>query len=100
MPRPWWPRRRIDTGCAIEIEQTHDFFHAHLALDGDVEIQPGDRVRVHGAPVRVEFGQRLLERRTATIERANGLTRAWTRALGFFRLDDLYEVTFTPERTL
>jgi hypothetical protein len=93
-------RRTIDTPCAIEIEQTHDFFHAHLALDDDIEIRPGDRVRVHGAPIRIEFGQKLVERRIATIERADGLTRAWTRLMGFFRLDDLYEVSFTPERTL
>ncbi|MBS0277420.1 MAG: hypothetical protein JSR81_07355, partial [Proteobacteria bacterium] len=47
--------RTIEMPCTIEIEQTHDHFHAHLALDGDIPIGPGDRVQVHGAPVRIAF---------------------------------------------
>jgi hypothetical protein len=84
--------------CTIDIEQSHDFFHAHVVLDGDVDIRPGDRVLVHGAPVRIAFGQRLVERRLATVERANWMARAWTRFAARFQLGELYEVSFTPGR--
>jgi hypothetical protein len=96
-----WPRRRtIDLPCTIEIEQTADFFYAHLTLDEDIEIQPGDRVLVHGEPIRMAFGESLRERRIATVERANSLGRAWTRFAARFQLGELYEVSFTPGRTL
>jgi hypothetical protein len=95
-----WGRRTIEMPCTIEIEQTHDFFHAHLTLEQEIEIRPGDRVRVHGEPVRIAFGQKLLERRTATVERANWLDRAWTRLTARLELSELYEVSFTPRRVL
>ena len=92
--------RRIQTPCTIEIEQTHDNFHAHLALDGNIQIGPGDRVQVHGAPIRVAFGQKLVERRVATVVRANWLERLWTKLSARFEMKELYEVSFTPRRTL
>lgn len=92
--------RTIEMPCTIEIEQTHDHFHAHLALDGDIPIGPGDRVQVHGAPVRIAFGQKIVERRWATVIRANWLERAWTKLTARFALKDLYEVSFTPRRIL
>lgn len=95
-----WTRRRIETPCTIEIEQTPDFFHAHLTLDQDIELQPGDRVLVQGDPVRIAFGQKRLERRMATVERANWLDRAWTRLIARLELTELYEVSFTPRRSL
>ena len=91
--------RRIQTPCTIEIEQTHDNFHAHLALDGNIQIGPGDRVQVHGAPIRVAFGQKLVERRVATVVRANWLERLWTKLSARFEMKELYEVSFTPRRT-
>jgi len=90
--------RTIETSCTIEIEQTQDCFHAHLALDGEIEIAPGDRVWVHGEPVRLAFGERRIERRRATVLRAGGLRRAWTRLRSRFELKELYEVSFTPRR--
>jgi hypothetical protein len=71
-----------------------------LALDGDIEIQPGDRVQVHGAPFRLAFGQKLVERRHATVRRAGWLARGWTKLSARFHLTELYEVSFTPERVL
>jgi hypothetical protein len=90
--------RAFVTPCSIEIEQTHEFFHAHLSLDGDVEIGPGDRVQLHGAPLRVRFGEKLSERRMATIHQANWLRRAWTKLTARFELQELYEVSFTDKR--
>ncbi len=92
--------RSFETPCTIEIEQTHDHFHAHLALDGDISIGPGDKVRVHGEPIRLAFGQKIQERRQATVVRAGWMLRLWTRFAGRFALQELYEVSFTPRRTL
>ncbi len=86
---------RFDTPCRIEIEHTNEHLHAHVELDGDVSIAPGDKVRVHGAAVRVPFGGRLVERRMATITRATALGRAWTRLRARFELTELYELSFT-----
>jgi len=88
----------FQTGCTIEVEQTPEFFHAHVELDGDIEIGPGDKVRVHGAPVQIAFGQRRVERRTATVERATWWQRHWIKFTARFELTELYEVSFTPRR--
>lgn len=88
-------RARFDTPCTIEVEHTDAHLHAHVELDGDVAINPGDRVRVHGAPVRVRFGERMTERRTATVTRANLFERAWTRIKGDFDITEMYEITFS-----
>ncbi len=90
----------LEIPCTLEIEQTHDSFHAHLVLDGDIAIQPGDRVLVHGEPIHMVFGEKLCERRHATVTRAGLLRRAWTRFAARFSLQELYEVSFTPRRTL
>lgn len=91
-------RRVLDVGCTVEIEQTHDNFHAHLVLDGDIAIHPGDRVLLHGAPIRLAFGEKRRERRRATVTRASWLRRAWTRLAARFDLQELYEVSFTSRR--
>lgn len=89
------PRASFDTPCRIAIEQSEEHFHAHVELAGDIAIHPGDRVRVHGAPIRVAFGQSVIHDRTATVTRAGPLLRAWTRLAGYFDLAELYEVSFT-----
>jgi hypothetical protein len=91
-------RRSIDLPCTLEIEQTHEFFHAHLVLDQDVSIGPGDKVTVHGAPVQVRFGERLIERRQATVQFAGWLDRLWTKMIARFQLQELYEVSFSDKR--
>lgn len=88
-------RTRFDTPCTIEIEHSNEFFHAHVELDGDIAIHPGDRVRVHGAAIRVPFGGKLVERRTATVTRATALERAWTRLKSRIEITELYEVSFS-----
>ena len=88
----------FDTACRIEIEQSPEHFHAHVELAGNVEIQPGDQVRVHGAPIMVGFGEKRVFDRHATVRRAGLLRRAWTKFTGNFELAELYEVSFTPGR--
>lgn len=88
----------FDTACRIEIEQTAEQFHAHVRLAGDIELQPGDQVQVHGAPIRVDFGQSIAIDRMATVTRAGPLSRLWIKLAAYFDLTELYEVSFTPGR--
>lgn len=88
----------FDAPCRIEVEQSAEHFHAHVELDGDIEIYPGDRVRVHGDPIMVAFGESVILHRNATVRRAGMLRRAWTKFAGHFEMAELYEVSFTPGR--
>ncbi len=98
IPFPLIGRSRETMLCTIDIEHTESSLHAHVELDGEVAIMPGDRVRVHGAPIRIAFGQRMVLRRSATVERAGWIERAWTKFAAGFGLSELYEVSFTPGR--
>jgi hypothetical protein len=98
IPIPFLVRRRQITPCVIEIEHSEASLHAHVNLVNEIALRPGDRVRVHGAPIRVRFGERLTLRREATVERAGWLERQWTRLAARFSLGELYEVSFTPGR--
>ena len=91
-------RKSFDVPCTVEIEQTSETLHAHVILDGDIDIKPGDEVRVHDAPTSVEFGQRLVVRRTATIVRGGPLDRLRARIEGYLELTELYEVSFSDGR--
>jgi hypothetical protein len=97
---PFISRRSQDLACTIEIEHTERSLHAHVALDGEPDLQPGDRVRVHGDPIRVRFGDKMTLHRQATVQRAGWLERNWTRLAARFELSELYEVSFTPGRLL
>jgi hypothetical protein len=90
--------RRLDTTCRIQVEQSDEAFHAHVELEGDLAIGPGDRVRIHGAPISVPFGGSASFERAATVEFAGPVRRAWTRAAAYFDLRELYEVSFSPGR--
>jgi hypothetical protein len=88
----------FDTNCRIEIEQSPDHFHAHVELEGDIAIEPGDRVRVHGDPITIGFGERRVFDRVATVQRAGWLRRIWTKFASYSELAELYEVSFNPGR--
>jgi hypothetical protein len=90
--------REFDVGCTIEIEQTGESLHAHVSLDDDVEIHPGDEVTIHGAPVTVAFGDCINLRRTATVVRAGALKRVLAHVAGYLELTELYEVSFSDGR--
>ena len=91
-------RKSFDVPCTVEIEQTSETLHAHVVLDGDIDIKPGDQVKVHDAPTGVEFGQRLVVRRTATVVRGSRLDRLRARIEGYLELTELYEVSFSDGR--
>jgi hypothetical protein len=88
----------FDTPCRIAVEQSGAHFHAHVELEGDVAIQPGDRVRVHGDPIIVGFGESVTIERMATVQPAGPLLRAWTKLAAMGELKELYEVSFTTNR--
>lgn len=92
--------KRFDVPCTIEVEHTNEHLHAHVALEGEVPIFPGDKVRVHGEPIRVEFGESASYSRIATVMRANWLTRRWTKFLASLEITELYEVSFSAGRKL
>ena len=92
-------RTKFDTPCRIEIEHSDEFLCAHVVLAGDVAIGPGDRVRVHGAPISVGYGERRVVERLATVERAGWPERWWTKLAGHFEMAELYEVSFS-DRTI
>jgi hypothetical protein len=91
-------RKSFDVPCTVEIEQTSETLHAHVVLDGDIDIKPGDQVKVHDAPTGVEFGQRLVVRRTATVVRGSRIDRLRARIEGYLELTELYEVSFSDGR--
>jgi len=91
-------RTRFDTLCRIEVEHTNEHLHAHVELDGERSIEPGDKVLVQGPAVRVPFGGRLVEHRTATVTKATALDRFLTRLRARFELTELYELSFSAGR--
>lgn len=97
---PGLSRRSFEMPCTIEIEHTADHLHAHVELAGGIRPEPGDRVLVHGDPIHIPFGERRILERSATVERANWLERAWTKFSATMLLTELYEVSFTPRRRL
>jgi hypothetical protein len=90
--------RRREVACTVDVSCTGASLHAHVELDDATRFAPGDRVRVHGPPITVAFGEELRLRRTATIFEAGPARQAWTRLLAHFELADLYEVSFTSGR--
>ncbi|MEM7665011.1 MAG: hypothetical protein AAF250_04075 [Pseudomonadota bacterium] len=90
--------RRFETPCTISVEQSSEHFHAHVDLIGDIEIEPGDKVRVHGDPISIPFGSKAVFERTATVTRAGPVKRALTRLAAYFDLAELYEVSFNAGR--
>ena len=85
--------------CTVEIEKTSESLHAHVVLDGDIDIRPGDEVIVHGAPTEVAFGE-TLERAPHGHGHARRLPleRLWTRIEGYLEFTELYEVSFSDRR--
>jgi hypothetical protein len=93
-------RKRVEVPCTVEIINTFDALGAHVRFDDGTVVHPGDEVLVHGAPVAVPYGQSESFKRRATITRASGLERAWTRATGDLELMELCEFSFSERAAL
>ena len=83
--------------CTVEVCHTFDELSAHVRLDNGAVIHPGDEVLVHGTPVVAGYGEHVVEERTATITRASGLERLWTRLTGDLEFIELCEFSFSEE---
>ena len=83
------------TRCTIEVEHSAASLHAHVTLENDTPLGPGDKVTIHGAPVQIAFGEKLLLQRDATVQRASALGRTFTKLIAQFELATLYEVSFS-----
>ncbi len=97
---PVFARRRIEVPCTVEVSHTFESLHAHVVLDGDVRIAPGDEVLVHGKPIEAPYGHVITERRMATVTQATVWERLWTRATGDFEFMELCEFSFSEEARL
>ena len=91
-------QRQFETPCTIYVEQSSEHFHAHVELDDAIELEPGDKVRVHGDPISIPFGSREVFHRTATVTRAGPIKRLMVKAAAYFDLAELYEVSFSEGR--
>ena len=90
----------FEVACTVRVSHTFEDLSAHVELDGDTRIHPGDQVLVHGLPINPPYGQSRTERRLATVTRAGWLERTWLRLTGDFDcLSLLDEVSFSGRST-
>lgn len=90
----------FDVDCTVRVSHRFEELSAHVELDGDIPILPGDRVLVHGAEINPPYGEVQVERRRATVTRANWAGRLWTRLTGDLDALSLLDVSFSDRRTL
>jgi hypothetical protein len=98
-----WPalgRRTFESPCTVEIERSAETLEAHVTIESDYDLGPGDEVLVRDPPTDPRSGERIIVRRTATITRAGLPERVWTRLVSNFELSELYDVSFTERRRL
>ena len=86
--------------CTVEVSHRFEELSAHVRFDDGSVVNPGDTVLVHGDPVVAPFGEVIVEKREATITRANAVERLWTRMTGDFEFIELCEFSFSDEVTL
>jgi len=92
--------RSFDVFCTVRVSHTFENLSAHVELEGDVQIEPGDSVLVHGTEINPPYGEVQVERRSATVTRASWLERTWTRLTGDLDCLSLLEISFSDRRTL
>lgn len=92
--------KSYETECTVDIENTFESLRAHVVLDDDPDLQPGDTVLVHGSSVNVPYGEKMVLRRGATVTLANPIARAWARFKSEFECFELFEVSFSDGRKL
>lgn len=93
-------RRKFDVFCVVRVSHRFEDLSAHVEMEGDVRVGPGDKILVHGAAMNPPYGEVQVERRIATVTRASWLERLWTRLTGDLECLSLLDVSFTDRRTL
>lgn len=89
-----------DVPCTVEVSHRFESLYAHVRFNNGAVVYPGDEVLVHGTPIMAAYGELITEDRQATITRASGLERLWTRMTGDFGFMELCEFSFSDEVTL
>ena len=90
----------FEAPCTVLLERSAETLEAHVIVDSDYEIRPGDEVLVRNPPTEIGFGEKIEVRTTAVITRAGAPMRVWTRIAANFELSELYDVSFTDRRRL
>lgn len=93
-------REKETAPCTVEISHKFESLHAHVRFNNGAVVYPGDSVLVHGAEIMAPYGEIITEDRTATITRASGLERMWTRMTGDLEFMELCEFSFSEEVVL
>jgi len=76
-------------------ENTFDGVYAHVDLKANVPVGPGDTVRVLGDKIVAPYGSKFTLFRTAEVQRAGRVERAWTKLTGRLECLELLEVSFS-----
>ena len=90
-------RTRETAPCTVEVSHRFEELSAHVRFDNGAVVHPGDTVLVHGAEIMAPYGEVVRESRTATITRASGIERLWTRMTGDLEFMELCEFSFSGD---
>lgn len=90
-------KTRLTVPCTVEISHTFESLHAHVVLPEGIDAEPGDEIIVHGAPIRVPYGETASVPREATIVRATMIERLWVRVTGDLEFMELCEFSFSEK---
>jgi len=90
-------RTREDVPCTVTISHKFEELSAHVRFNDGSVVYPSDSVLVHGTEIMAPYGEVVEEDRTATITRASGIERLWTRATGDLEFMELCEFSFSEE---
>ena len=83
--------------CTVTVSHRFEELSAHVRFNNGAVVHPGDTVQVEGPEIMAPYGEVVEEERLATITRASGLERLWTRATGDLEFMELCEFSFSEE---
>lgn len=84
--------------CTITVRHDDESLEAHVELDNGILPEAGDKIRVEGMPVTVEYGGSVVIRREAHVHRGSYFDKLWARLKAALLFTELYEVSFTTRR--
>lgn len=90
-------RTRETAPCTVTVSHRFEELSAHVRFDNGAVVYPGDTVQVQGPEIMAAYGELIEQKRTATITRASGVERLWTRLTGNFEFMELCEFSFSNE---
>ena len=93
----FFTRTKETAPCVVTISHKFEELSAHVKFTNGAVINPGDMDLVHGSEIMAPYGEVVTAERDATITRASGIERMWTRATGDFEFIELCEFSFSEE---